>query len=174
VRIAVYPLGWLLLALVAACGGEKEIDQPATDSPTGRTVSFGCEVLPGFDTDLTPPPAFTSPFDCTPNEASNDPDYRDFGGLEGRISPIPMLPPDLVAVSDYYEFGLDSEEPAAVIGFALPLTEEIADPSTIGFFSYVDGEWRRIADVTVVLGMRAEGDFSSVPPNMAVLKSSDS
>lgn len=98
-------------------------------------------------------------------------DVRDFGGIEGRLtSQIPALPPGLDQVSDYYQFNLNTEERPAVRGFALPLSETIDDPSALGFYSFGEDRWRRLADVKVVQNGRAEGDFTEIPANLVVLR----
>ena len=98
-------------------------------------------------------------------------DLRDFGGIEGRLtSQIPALPPGLDQVSDYYQFNLDTEERPAVRGFALPLSETIDDPAGLGFYSFGEDRWRRLADVKVVQKGRAEGEFTEIPANLVVLR----
>ena len=52
----------------------------------------------------------------------------------------------------------------------MPLPEDIADPSTIAFYTYDGGEWRRIADVQSIRNGRAEGEFTSFPQNVALLR----
>lgn len=90
-------------------------------------------------------------------------------GITGRLAQIPTLPPGLQALSQYIEFTLDNENSPAVIG--LPLNETLGDASTLGFYTFLDGRWQRQVDVEVVNGGRvAEGDFPSVPRNLAVLR----
>jgi len=84
---------------------------------------------------------------------------------------MPPLPSSLLAVSDYLEFDFAVGDAPAVAGFAMPLTEDVTDPSTIGFYTYEQGQWRRVADVTLVREMRAEGELTSIPANLAVLRS---
>jgi len=123
-----------------------------------------CEILPGIETSATPPPDFEPPFNCPDGSREFD-----FGSIKGRISEPPPLPPNLIAASDYIEFEFDGEEPA-VAGFVLPLKEQFADPSTIAFYTYDEGEWRRFAEVVFILNDRAEGGFDSRPRNIAVLR----
>ena len=102
---------------------------------------------------------------------SGDGDLRDFGGLEGRLtSEIPALPPGLDQVSDYYQFNLDPESQPAVRGFALPLRDTVEDPAALGFYSFNEDRWRRLADVKVVREGRAEGEFNEIPANLVVLR----
>ena len=89
-------------------------------------------------------------------------------GISGELAPIPALPPGLQPVSQYIEFELEEESPAAVIG--LPLSETIEDESTIGFYAFLSGRWQRQVDASLVNeGRVAEGDFPAVPDNLAVL-----
>lgn len=100
----------------------------------------------------------------------NPGDVRDFGGIEGRLTSVPSLPAGLEQVSDYYQFNLETEDKPLVRGFALPLTETIDDPAVIGFYSFGEERWRRLADVKVLRDGRAEGDFTDIPPNLVVLR----
>jgi hypothetical protein len=96
----------------------------------------------------------------------------DFGGIQGRLTAeIPALPPGLQPVSEYYQFNLETEEERpAVAGFALPLQETIEDPAGLGFYTFAEERWRRLADVKVVRGGRAEGEVNEIPPNLVVLR----
>ncbi|MFQ5472076.1 MAG: glycosyl hydrolase family 18 protein [Dehalococcoidia bacterium] len=90
-------------------------------------------------------------------------------GISGRLAQIPALPPGLQAVSQYIEFELANENSPAVIG--LPLSETIDDASALGFYTFLSGRWQRQVDASLVSGGRvAEGDFPSVPDNLAVLR----
>ncbi len=89
-------------------------------------------------------------------------------GIKGRLAQIPGLPPGLVAVSDFVEFQVQQDVPA-IIG--LPLREKLVEPAGLGFYTYFDGRWQRLADVAVRQdGNVGEGDFGAVPKNLAVLK----
>jgi Glycosyl hydrolases family 18 len=102
---------------------------------------------------------------------SGDGDTVDFGGISGRlISAVPALPPGLNQLSAYIEFDLDQENPPNISGFVLPLRETVDDPAGLGFYTYSEGRWRRLADVKVVRNGRAEGEFNNVPPNIVVLR----
>jgi len=95
----------------------------------------------------------------------------DVGGIRGQFtSQMPALSPGLEPVSDYIEFDLDEEELPAVAGFALPLSETIEDPAGLGFYTFVENRWQRVADVKVVRGGRAEGEFTEIPANLIVLR----
>ncbi|HLC27906.1 MAG TPA: glycosyl hydrolase family 18 protein [Dehalococcoidia bacterium] len=94
----------------------------------------------------------------------------DFGGISGRItSRIPALAPGLDQVSDYIEFDLEDDLPP-VRGFALPLRETTEDPAGLGFYTFDESRWRRLAEVKVVRGGRAESEFTEVPANLVVLR----
>jgi len=95
----------------------------------------------------------------------------DFGGFSGRLtSRIPALPPGLDQASDYIEFELPEEDSPSVSGFVLPLRESAEDPAGLGFYTFIEERWRRLADVKVVRNGRAEGDIFAVPPNIVVLR----
>jgi hypothetical protein len=115
------------------------------------------------------PPDFRTPLGC--DEIPDASGTIDFGGIDANSdAPMPPLPRDLVAVSDYLEIEFGEQGAPNISGFSLTLTEEITDPSTIAFYTYEQGEWRRAADATVTADGRAEGEFTSVPANIAVLK----
>jgi hypothetical protein len=155
-----------LLLLAASCGGSDEETNLSAGEPTGATTAdFGCQAFPG----LTPPPEFATVIDCG-SEGVQTGESIDFGGVEGKIGPPPTpLPPGLFAVSDYYDFQ-PMAEPPAIAGFAIPLTEEVDSPSTVAFYSYVNGEWQQTARVIAVRGGRAEGEFATIPQNVVVLR----
>lgn len=92
-------------------------------------------------------------------------------GIRGRRVQIPALPPGLAALSDYVEFEAE-EDTALTIG--LPLSSDPGEDATgLGFYTYFDGRWQRLSDVSVrqLQGRTVgEGDFTSVPRNLAVLR----
>jgi spore germination protein YaaH len=90
-------------------------------------------------------------------------------GITATQESIPGLPPGLVAQSDYFEFQAEEDVPITV---KLPLTEGSGDQQGLGFYSYLDSRWQRMADATVTtIGDQpvAEGEFPSVPENLSVL-----
>ncbi len=89
-------------------------------------------------------------------------------GIKGRLAQIPGLPPGLTALSDYVEFQAEDEDVPAIIG--LPLKQKVEDAAGLGFYTFFEGRWQRLSDVSVRDGKVAEGDFPSVPDNLAVLK----
>src|SRR2546422_5712374 len=90
-------------------------------------------------------------------------------GIGGRRVQIPGLPPGLLALSEYVEFEAKDGTTPATIG--LPLREELKDPAGVGFYTFFEGRWQRLADIRLFQeGRAAEGDFSTVPKNLAVLR----
>jgi hypothetical protein len=80
------------------------------------------------------------------------------------------LPPGLVSQSDYFEFEAEEDVPITV---TLPLNEGSADQQGLGFYSFFDSRWQRMADAevsTVADQPVARGEFPSVPENLAVLQ----
>jgi hypothetical protein len=105
------------------------------------------------------------------NSVGEDGERVDFGGISGRLtSNVPALPPGLDQLSAFIEFELDPENPPNISGFVLPLRETVDDPAGLGFYTFVERRWRRLADVKVVRNGRAEGEFNEVPPNIVVLR----
>jgi hypothetical protein len=90
-------------------------------------------------------------------------------GITATEQPIPGLPPGLVAESDYFAFEAEEDVPITV---KLPLNEGSEDQQGLGFYSYLDSRWQRMADAEVVIIAEqpvAEGEFTTVPENLAVL-----
>ena len=90
-------------------------------------------------------------------------------GITANKQPIPGLPPGLVAQSDYFEFDAEENVPITV---GLPLTEGSEDQQGLGFYSYLDSRWQRMGDAEVTTRSGkplAEGEFTNVPQNLAVL-----
>jgi hypothetical protein len=91
-------------------------------------------------------------------------------GITGRRVKTPALPPGLVALSSYFEFETDEDVPITV---KLPLSEAVDDASGLGFYVFIENRWQRLAeaDVQEIAGkVLAEGEFPSVPANLAVLR----
>ncbi len=90
-------------------------------------------------------------------------------GIFAQRAQIPGLPPGLAALSEYVELEAKDEDTPTIIG--LPLREKIEDPAGLGFYTFFEGRWQRLADVKLFQeGRAAEGDFPSVPKNLAVLR----
>ena len=89
-------------------------------------------------------------------------------GVEARFGEIPGLPPGLIALSDFVEFETDGDLSATI---ALPLRSQPEDETGLGFYTYMDGRWQRVADARLESGeQQAEADFSPLPANLAVLR----
>lgn len=90
------------------------------------------------------------------------------GGIKGRLSQMPDLPPGLLAESEYVVFeATDQSQPATI---ELPLKEQPQDATGLGFYTFFGGRWQRLADVRLTNTKVAQGDFTSLPTNLAVLK----
>jgi hypothetical protein len=97
--------------------------------------------------------------ETTGNGASN---------VQTRYGEMPGLPPGLVAVSDFVLFETDGDVSATIL---LPLRSRPEDETGLGFYTYLEGRWRRVADARITGGGRqAEADFTAVPENLAVLR----
>ena len=105
------------------------------------------------------------------NGVGNDGEVIEFGeGIRGHRAQIPALPPGLVALSSYFEFEAEEDVPITV---KLPLSEAVDDSSGLGFYVYIENRWQRLAEANVQeIGGKvlAEGEFPSVPANLAVLR----
>jgi len=92
----------------------------------------------------------------------------DGSGINATQSPMPALPPGLVALSNFVEFDTNGDVSATI---ALPLRSRPEEDATLGFYTYLDGRWQRAADARLDSGrQRAEADFAPLPKNLAVLR----
>ena len=83
---------------------------------------------------------------------------------------IPKLPEGLVAVSAFFDLAApeDKRGPSSV---QVPLKEQHSDTQGMALYSYADGRWQRVADVTLADGgNHARADVPALPGNVAVLK----
>src|SRR4030042_1215260 len=81
---------------------------------------------------------------------------------------MPGLPPGLGALSDFVHFETNGEVAATIL---LPLRGRPEDETGLGFYTYLDERWQRVADARLKDDRRqAEADFAAVPENLAVLK----
>ncbi len=105
-------------------------------------------------------------------------------GVSGSLIAMPGLPPGLAAASQYIEFEAEEEIPVTI---ALPLTINVSNEAVLGFYSFLDSRWQRIAESQVMpsqefasegcltsetttgSGLVSCGNFSAVPQNLAVL-----
>ena len=89
-------------------------------------------------------------------------------GITGQIVPVPSLSAGLTAQSQYIEFETEKDV-QAIIG--LPLLETATDATVLGFYSVVNNNWERQADVELINdGSVAQGEFEIVPANLVVLQ----
>ncbi|MDP9236594.1 MAG: glycosyl hydrolase family 18 protein [Chloroflexota bacterium] len=87
-------------------------------------------------------------------------------------SGMPKLPAGLVAASALFDLAAPADQhgPSRI---TVPLKEKQSEQRNLGIYSYVDGKWQRLSDVTLVAsGAGARGDVSTLPGNVAVLKRS--
>ncbi|MDP2674127.1 MAG: glycosyl hydrolase family 18 protein [Dehalococcoidia bacterium] len=92
----------------------------------------------------------------------------DGSGINATQSPMPALPPGLVALSNFVEFDTNGDQDATI---ALPLRSRPEEDATLGFYTYLDGRWQHAADARLDSGrQRAEADFAPLPKNLAVLR----
>lgn len=89
-------------------------------------------------------------------------------GIRFKPGKMPALPGGLVALSDFVVFEAEDDVTAAI---GLPLNEQVEDPAGVGFYTFLDRRWQKVADVQIADGgRRAEADFSPVPQNLVVLR----
>lgn len=89
-------------------------------------------------------------------------------GIKGQKQQLPGLPPGLVSVSDYVEFDAKQDAP---VNIRLELKDTIQDRAGLGFYTFFEGRWQRLAEAKLLDGGKvAEADFPSVPRNLAVLR----
>ena len=82
----------------------------------------------------------------------------------------PKLPAGLSAVSFLYDLSAPQDQRGAQL-----ITVGLKDPQTearaLGLYSYVNGKWQRLSDVTLVAsGSGARGQVSALPGNVAILR----
>jgi hypothetical protein len=87
---------------------------------------------------------------------------------------MPKLPEGLVAASAMFDLSAPEDQQGAS-RVTVPLKEKQTEARNLGLYSYVDDSWRRLSDVTLIVGGEAaRGDVSALPGNVAVLKRSQS
>ncbi|MDI6858488.1 MAG: hypothetical protein QME71_09275 [Dehalococcoidia bacterium] len=84
---------------------------------------------------------------------------------------MPSLPEGLEAVTPLYDISVSGEiEGPTQITLSLP--SPLGNARGLSFYTFEDGEWRRIASVRLALeGAAAQADLAEIPGNLAVLKS---
>ena len=82
---------------------------------------------------------------------------------------LPPLPDGLAARSELYEITTDGEF-TGPWALTVRLTEQADASEHLGFYTYEDGDWARVASISVIDdGRAAEGEVDQVPANIAVL-----
>ena len=91
-------------------------------------------------------------------------------GVSAAVAVLPPLPPTLTAVSNYLVFEVTEDSPS-LSGLGIPLTERVQNADELGLYTFLNGQWQRVADVHLMQrGKLALGDFTELPENLAVLK----
>jgi spore germination protein YaaH len=94
-------------------------------------------------------------------------------GITARVrGDLPSLPEGLVALSALYEMTVPPEaKEQGCLVTTISLTTATQDPANLGFYTYEDGNWRRLAAATLAEdGAAAEAQLTDIPANMAVLR----
>src|SRR5437870_3785619 len=92
-------------------------------------------------------------------------------GITGKFAPLPALPPGLQAVSNYIQFTVDKNNAPIVSDIEIPLNDKGLSATTgLGFYTYFEGRWQRVAEVKAIQNGNAAGDFATLPGNVAVLR----
>ncbi|HLB23807.1 MAG TPA: hypothetical protein VJP07_06910 [Dehalococcoidia bacterium] len=87
---------------------------------------------------------------------------------------MPKLPEGLAAASAMFDLAAPQDEQGAS-RVTVPLKDKQTEARNLGLYTYVDGGWQRLSDITLVAGGEAaRGDVSALPGNVAVLKRSKS
>jgi hypothetical protein len=91
-------------------------------------------------------------------------------GIEYTRDQMPGLPPGLVAVSDFWRLKAGGDFPT-ISNVLVPLRSHPEDETGLGFYTYLEGRWQRVADARLTDGQQqAEADFTALPENLAVLE----
>jgi hypothetical protein len=87
---------------------------------------------------------------------------------------MPKLPEGLAAASAMFDLAAPEGEQGAS-RITVPLKDKQTEARNLGLYTYVDGGWQRLSDITLVAGGEAaRGDVGTLPGNVAVLKRSKS
>jgi hypothetical protein len=94
-------------------------------------------------------------------------------GITARVrEDLPSLPEGLVSLSALYEMNVPPEaKEQGCLVTTISLTKATQDSANLGFYTYEDGNWRRLAAATLAEdGAAAEAQLTDIPANMAVLR----
>lgn len=89
-----------------------------------------------------------------------------------RRGGMPKLPAGLAAVSVMFDLAAPADRRGAA-GVTVPLKEKQTDFRHLALYTYAEGRWQRLSDVTLIAGGccgAARGEVSALPGNVAVLK----
>ncbi|HZP57231.1 MAG TPA: glycosyl hydrolase family 18 protein [Dehalococcoidia bacterium] len=87
-------------------------------------------------------------------------------------SGMPKLPAGLSAVSAMFDLSAPAGRSSST-ALTVPLKEKQSDQNNLALYTYIEGKWQRLADVTLTAGgAAARGEVSALPGNVAVLKRS--
>ncbi len=85
-------------------------------------------------------------------------------------SGTPKLPAGLTAVSFLYDLSAPEDQRGGQM-ITVGLKEAQTEARSLGLYSYADGKWQRLSDVTLVAsGTGARGEVSALPGNVAILR----
>ena len=94
-------------------------------------------------------------------------------GITARVrEDLPSLPEGLVSLSALYEMNVPPEaKEQGCLVTSISLTTPTQDSANLGFYTYEEGNWRRLAAATLAEdGAAAEAQLTDIPVNMAVLR----
>ncbi|HEX5940211.1 MAG TPA: hypothetical protein VFZ12_07605 [Dehalococcoidia bacterium] len=87
---------------------------------------------------------------------------------------IPTIPQNLVQESPLRELTAN-ETPCGPLNITLNLNQQTDDPNNLGFYTFEDGLYRKIADATLTTdGTAAQGQLEVLPENVIVLRATGS
>ena len=120
---------------------------------------------------LLPPISILSRGGGSDTAISNGPGLSDTIKSKPRAG-MPKLPAGLSAASLIYDLSAPQDQRGGQL-ITVGLKDQQTEPRTLGLYSYVDGKWQRLSDVTLVAGGRgARGQVAGLPGNVAVLRRS--
>jgi hypothetical protein len=87
---------------------------------------------------------------------------------------MPKLPAGLVAASEYYAMAAPQDQRGGA-RITVKLKEKPSDARSLGLYTYSDGKWQRLSDVTLVTvgeDTLGRGEVPALPGNIAILRRS--
>ena len=95
------------------------------------------------------------------------------GGDSGSslLSSAPKVPDGYEALSRLFEDLSEEEGTSGPAEITVPLLQPVSDSRNLGFYTFRDGTWERLASATLVSnGSAATGEVGDIPENVAVLR----